>query len=121
MNTAHPERDALAHDDEQEANQEMLEADMAQITADIQQLFTQTIRTVPMEQLSAPALGCVPTKRIFIPLAEAIDDSLWVTAPNEKLLAVLSGSDCPLVAELRQALADHWVRHWASDIAGYAP
>ena len=119
--TAHPERDALAHDDAQEANQEMLEADLAQITADIQQLFTQDIRTAPIERLSAPCLGGAPTRRMAVPLQEAIDDALCSPVPHARLLTVLSDSSCPIVGELRKALADHWVGHWASDIAGYAP
>ena len=121
MYKAHPERDALAHDDAQEAAQEATEAALAQITADIQQLFTQDIRTVPIERLTAPCLGGVPQRRMDVPMNEALDSALCYSVPNARLMAVLAGSDCPLVAELRAAMAAQWVENWASDIAGYAP
>lgn len=115
--TAHPEHDALAHDDAMADAQELVENELAAVTDEITHLFTQLVRKSPLTRLTAPQLNPVTHRSMDVPLIEAIDGSLAYTAPHDALLAVIAGSSCALVAALRQALAKHWIDNNAAELA----
>lgn len=77
------------------------------------------IRTVPPQRIAVPCIeakgGSVRVRSMS--LAEVVRDLTMEGRSEEQLLAVLAGSDCPLVQKLRDALCSEWQRQWAGDIA----
>lgn len=77
------------------------------------------VRSVPPQHVALP---CVELKngglRVrSVSLAEAVRDLTMEGHGSEQLLAVLQGSDCPLVQKLRDALCAEYQRRNANDIA----
>lgn len=115
--TANPEHDALAHDDAMADAQDAVEQELIAVSSEITHLFTQLARTAPLSRLTAPQMNSTTRRSLGVPLIEAIDDSLAYPGPHGALMAVIAGSDCPLVAALRQALATHWIDNNAAELA----
>lgn len=88
---------------------------------EIMETLTETIlRTshkrlcVPYVKRSAHAGG---SDRIgAYPITEVVKDYGTDPKPLQALMAVLEGSDCPLVAEYRTALAKRYSDSWADDV-----
>ncbi|GAB3358939.1 MULTISPECIES: hypothetical protein [Giesbergeria] len=116
--TANPELDAARHEDAMEAAQEATAHEYQQVAADIRYLFTELVMTAPLMRLTAPQLRSTGSGILPVPIIEAIDDSLTYSKPHDALMAVIAQSQCPLVAHLREALAQHWIDHHAQDLAG---
>lgn len=84
--------------------------------------LTVTIRTVPVEQIGLQyatyqgTFGSATPKLAAYPVAEIVNDYGTDKGPLQALLAVLAGSDCPLVAKYREALAERYVDANANDV-----
>lgn len=117
--TANPELDAARHEDAMEAAQEASASKYQQVASDIRCLFAEQVMAVPLMCLTAPLVnsGMFGRANFPIPVIEAIDDSLTYDKPHDALMAVIAQSKCPLVAQLREALAQHWIDQHAKDLS----
>ena len=91
-----------------------------QIAAEITELLTVTVTKLPYKFISLPCVTYrdAPAGRIATtPIAEVVADECTGGKPLDALMAVIAGSTCPLVAELRKAIAARYVYANASDIA----
>ena len=113
--TDDPIADADAHLERIDAESERREKYEVFYRQTITETLTKTLRTVAHQSL------CLPTtqdgKISNEPLRSAIADHVSYSAPLTALMEVLAGSDCPLVAKLRQALADSYSDANADDLA----
>lgn len=90
------------------------------------EVLTKTIRTVPISQLGleyikntrvpASTGGGYTSSISMYPISEVVTDYGTDKGPLQALLTVLAGSDCPLVAKYRQALAERYADAWADDV-----
>ena len=81
--------------------------------------ITQTVRTVSYKALSVPYVKNNPNGRSVIApysLKEVVTDYGTDPEPLKALLAVLEGSDCPLVAAWRMAMAERFVDSNADEV-----
>lgn len=84
--------------------------------------LTVTIRTVPVEQIGLQyvtyqgSIGTATAKLSAYPVSEVVTDYGTDKGPLQALLAVLAGSDCPLVAKYREALAERYVDANADEV-----
>lgn len=51
------------------------------------------------------------------PTREAVYEELDYLGPQQAFWKVVAESKCPLVAELKKAIADSYVERWAADVA----
>lgn len=87
---------------------------------EINEVLTNSIRHVNPENLSLPMVtytGGAQIKSVTIP--EVIEDYGFYKSPMVALMAVLSRSECPLVAAYRKELADVYAYHNADEIDAY--
>ena len=88
----------------------------------IVQTITQTVRNVDHRALSVPYVknNSNGTQAIdAYQLLEVVKDYGTDPKPLQALMAVLEGSDCPLVAEYRTALAKRYSDSWADDVEAF--
>lgn len=86
----------------------------ATVRDEIHKTLTETIRKVNHFQLSVPYVRHEGGARIAsYSIHDVVTDYGTDPAPLAALLAVLSGSDCPLVAKYREALATTYADSWA--------
>jgi len=86
----------------------------ATVRDEIHETLTETIRKVKHTQLSVPYVKHECGARIAAySIHEVVTDYGTDPAPLTALLAVLAGSDCPLVAKYREALATRYADSWA--------
>jgi hypothetical protein len=91
-----------------------------QVAAEITELLTKTVTQTNYKFLSLPYVtyrGSPVGKIATVALSEAVADECSTGKPLDALMAVISGSTCQLVAELRKAIAERYVYGNASDIA----
>jgi hypothetical protein len=89
------------------------------VSDEIMELFTKTVRQVNYKHLAAPYVSALgPTRLKYQTLSESVRDTCDYGAPLYALMAVMAGSDCPLVAAWRVAMAENYIKHHAADIAG---
>jgi hypothetical protein len=87
--------------------------------------LTVTIRTVPIEQIGLQyvtyqgTFGSGTSKLGAYPVAEVVTDYGTDKGPLQALLAVLAGSDCPLVAKYREALAQRYADSNADSVEDF--
>jgi len=113
-------QDADNYGDTQAKRNEAVIAAEKQVTAEITELLTKTVTQTNYKFLSLPYVtyqGSPIGKIATIALSEVIADECSSGKPLDALMAVICDSTCPLVAELRKAIADHYVYANASDIA----
>ena len=83
------------------------------------QVLTKDVRKVSIKNLSLDYVRTEMSGRTVIAqytVAEAINDYMDYDKPMAALMAVFEKSDCPLVAALRQAVADEFARHNAEEL-----
>ena len=56
-------------------------------------------------------------RRVEQHIAEAVADTMEYAVPVARLMAVLKHSGCPLVAQLKVAMAQQYANAWAEDLA----
>lgn len=105
----------------------------SQVRDDMIEVLTKTIRTVPLGQLGvqyvkyekrgtdenpyyASRLACYPVVEVVTDYG--LDDIRGNPSPLKALLAVLVGSDCPLVQKYREALAERYADSHADEVEG---
>ena len=99
------------------ADQPDVKAIEVQVTAEIHAVFVHLIRNVSAVNLTLPSVCYSPWAERREMLTEAISDRVGYGAPLAALVAVLERSDCPMVQELREALAADYTHANAGDIA----
>jgi len=113
-------QDADNYGDTQAKRNEAVIAAEKQLAAEITELLTKTVTQTNYKFLSLPYVtykGSPIGEIATIALSEAIADECSSGKPLDALMAVICDSTCPLVAELRKAIADRYVYANASDIA----
>ena len=114
--TTDPVADADAHLERIDAEGERREKQAAMYREIITETLTKTIHTVKYPgTLSLPATK--GGKVLYEPLYTVVSDYVTYSEPLKMLMEVLADSDCPLVAKLRQALADNYSDANADDLA----
>ena len=93
LDAQHSEDDAFARE-EQGAREEIAQA-------------FSLIGRVPSRQIALPMVKA-PHREGSVSLATAVCELTSEGYVNEELLAVIDGSDCPLVQKLREALCARW-------------
>ena len=91
----------------------------------IRETITETVRTVSPAVLSLPyvkysSLNDTAPKIAAYPFSEVVADYGVDDLPLAALMAVLAGSDCPLVAAYRAALAERFEDAQADELEGFA-
>jgi hypothetical protein len=91
----------------------------------IRETITETVRTVNPAVLSLPYVkyaSCNDTapKIAAYPFAEVVTDYGTDAVPLAALMAVIAGSDCPLVAAYREALSDSYEDAKADELGEFA-
>ena len=85
---------------------------------EIRETFTQTVRQVPYTRLSVPY---VKERRLAqMALIEAVGDMVSYGKPRAALMQVIASSNCPLVAVLRDAIAQDYIEGNLDWIAEHA-
>ena len=105
MYTANPEIDAVRHIDEQErisSAQEFVEGRIRQA------LMQDVMHTDDLHSAAIPYRDWLDGLQTMT-LADAVGESLGEDKVMAKVLAVLQKSACPLVAELREAIAQDYI------------
>jgi len=113
-------QDADNYGDTQAKRNESVIAAEKQVAAEITELLTKTVTQTNYKFLSLPYVtyqGSTLGKIATIALSEVIADECSSGKPLDALMSVICDSTCPLVAELRKAIADRYVYANASDIA----
>ena len=114
--TTDPVADADAHLERIDAESERREKQAAMYREIITETLTKTMRAVAYPgSLSLPA-----TAEHFVfyrSIGDVVSEEIGYGKPLTALMAVLAGSDCPLVAKLRQTLADSYSDANADDLA----
>jgi len=113
-------QDADSYGDMQSKRNEAVVTAEKQVATEITELLTKTVTQTNYKFLSLPYVTYQgsPVGRIAtVALSEAVADECSSGKPLDALMAVISGSTCPLVAELRKAIAERYVYANASDIA----
>ena len=83
--------------------------------------ITKTVRKVDHRVLSVPYVknNSIGTQAIdAYQLLEVVKDYGTEPKPLQALMAVLEGSDCPLVAKWREAMAERYADANADEVAG---
>lgn len=114
-----PVHDANSHFDKMAQENEAFALAEKRVGDEIMELFTKTVRKANHKHLAAPFVSN-SAGGMFVryqPLAGAVTDTSSSGAPLEALMAVMAGSDCPLVAKWREAMAEDYIKHHAADIA----
>lgn len=93
-----------------------------QVTAEITELLTVSVTKVSPKALSLPRISY--KKSSFgeidrIPVADVVSDECSFGKPLEALMNVIGNSTCPLVAELRMAIAQRYIDGNAVEIAEF--
>ena len=114
-----PVADADSHFDKMAQENEAFSLAEKRVSDEIMELFTKTVRQVSHKHLVAPWVTYRPAVTVkYQPLSEAAADLVSYGAPRDALMDVIAGSDCPLVAALRVAMAKDYIKNNASNIAG---
>lgn len=116
--TTDPVHDAVSHFDKMAQENEAFALAEKRVGDEIMELFLTSVRKVNYKHLHAPYVTHSPSVKIqYQPLSEAVADACSFGEPLEALMAVMAGSDCPLVAKWREAMAGDYKKHHAADIA----
>ena len=110
---------AAAVDAVREAADKRLADAEREVKAQITEVLTKLIRTTSHKFLSIPYVTYKgQAVRIgMYPVSEVIVDEVSSGKPLDALMAVMERSDCPLVAELRQVIADRYIYMHADELA----
>lgn len=99
---------------------EMYGTPKTQTTRDlIIETITKTVRKVSHKALSVPYVknnANGTTAIAAYPMVEVVTDYGTESKPLQALMAVLEGSDCPLVAKWREAMADRFADANADEV-----
>jgi hypothetical protein len=87
------------------------------------EVLTETVRKVPAKNLSLPYVSYRNVPHFgsieSYPLTEVIEDYMGYDKPMEALMAVFEKSDCPLVAKLREAIAERFADANADELEAF--
>jgi hypothetical protein len=109
--------------DQYEANlsrDESIAESEVRYTSMITEMLTKTVRIAPKQKLLLPYVSYFshPTGGMQVhTVSEVVADECSTGKPLDALMAVIVGSDCPLVAKLREAIATRYAYANASDLA----
>ena len=112
---ADPVTDAEQHFDRVDAMNDRLAQQEAMYRDIITETLTKTIREKNLASLALPATSA--NRIVYVSIADVVTDEVAYGKPLEALLVALAGSDCPLVAALRKAIADSYCESHADWIA----
>lgn len=85
----------------------------------IVETITKTVRTVDHRVLSVPYVKHCTNGVVRVaglPIAEVVTEYGTDPKPHQALIAVLAGSDCPLVAKWREAMAQAFADSNADEV-----
>lgn len=111
--------DADRHISEMDAENEACIAREVSFAAQIHETLTKLVRTVPVQALSLPFVTYKSSGPVVAmqSVRDAMEEEGLDREAGDALMAVLVGSDCPLVAKWREAFATRWAQHHAGDLA----
>lgn len=118
--TTDPVHDAGSHFEKMAQENEAFALAEKRVGDEIVELFTKTVRKVNYKQLATPFVSYSASGGMYVrymPLSEAVVDTSSIGKSQDALMAVMAGSDCPLVAKWREAMAEDYKKHHAADIA----
>lgn len=110
-----PVKDADRYYDNLERESELIAREERAVREEIMDTLTKQIRTatnltVPVVMFTKPLISQVA-------IADVIKDEIGYGKPFNALMQALQNSDCPLVAEIRKAIAESYADGNALDIA----
>ena len=117
--------DAIDHaaliDDLADELQSGYDAALESVAKQITEVLTKTVMQVPYQSLSLPFVSYRSLNSVGriaqYSVSEIVADECGAGPVHTALMAAIAGSACPLVAKLRQALADSYISAHAAEYA----